>query len=145
MAAYVGARVTFVSIDPDKDDGPARFGSTRVEWPLDRFSRRELHEKSVLVSLAGPVAEMIYTGDPFHPGTVAEWSEDWREAWKWAEDLVADSRQRLVRLEQATRGLHQLFNDDRHWDALAGIADHLLAHETLEQDMIEDVLSNWFD
>ncbi|MCY2993984.1 MAG: hypothetical protein NTY19_39835, partial [Planctomycetota bacterium] len=32
MALYLGARVHSVTIEPDRDDGPDRFGDTRVEW-----------------------------------------------------------------------------------------------------------------
>ena len=52
MAIYLGARVRSVTIEPDRDDGPDRFGDTQVEWDLGRFNQRELHEKSVLVALA---------------------------------------------------------------------------------------------
>ena len=72
MAIYVGARVRSVTIEPDWDDGPQRFADTQVAWPLDQFTDRELHEKSVLVALAGPVAEMIHSGEAFYPGFVAE-------------------------------------------------------------------------
>jgi hypothetical protein len=67
MAIYLGARVRSVTIEPDRDDGPERFGDTQVEWDLGRFTPRELQEKSVLVALAGPVAEMIHRGEPQFP------------------------------------------------------------------------------
>jgi ATP-dependent Zn protease len=54
MAIYVDARVRSVTIEPDRDDGPDRHADIQVEWPLDQFTNRELHEKSVLVALAGP-------------------------------------------------------------------------------------------
>jgi hypothetical protein len=56
MAIYLGARVRSVTIEPDRDDGPDRFGDAQVEWDLAHFTRREVCEKSVLVALAGPVA-----------------------------------------------------------------------------------------
>ncbi|MBL4885414.1 MAG: hypothetical protein JKY95_12875, partial [Planctomycetaceae bacterium] len=65
---------------PDWDDGPERFGDTRICWPVDDFSDKELQEKMILVALAGPVAEMIHTGDPYHPALVKEWSSDWAQA-----------------------------------------------------------------
>jgi acetyl esterase/lipase len=64
MAIYLGARVRSVTIEPDRDDGPDRFGDAQVEWDLAHFTPRELYEKSVLVALAGPVAEMIHRGAP---------------------------------------------------------------------------------
>jgi hypothetical protein len=59
-------------------------------------------KKAVQVSLAGPVAEMIHSGDPYHPGLVAEWAADWQEAWNSAVLLYADERQRLAYLEQVS-------------------------------------------
>ncbi len=38
MAIYLGARVRSVTIEPDRDDGPDRFGDTQVEWDL-RFGK----------------------------------------------------------------------------------------------------------
>lgn len=82
MAIFVGARIRSVTIDPVWDDGPERYADIQIEWPLDQFADRELHEKSVLVALAGPVAEMIHSGEPYHPGFVAEWAADWKLAWE---------------------------------------------------------------
>lgn len=145
MAVYVGAHVQSVTIDPDWDDGPSRTGDVRVEWPLERFSEREFAEKSVLVALAGPVAEMIYRGEPFHPGLVAEWLVDWELAWESAARFLEADRKRLAYLEQATLRLYRLLSRDDHWAALAAIADHLLAHETLEGEEVEDIVREWLD
>ena len=45
-------------------------------WRRSRISNDEFAKIAVQVSLAGPVAEMIYSGDPYHPGLVAEWASD---------------------------------------------------------------------
>lgn len=143
VAAYAGGRVLSVSIAPDRDDGPDRYGDTQVAWSRRRFTTRELAEKLVLVALAGPVAEMIYRGEPFHSALVAEWSDDWRQAWAEAAGLVTDERRRTRQLEQRIVGLHGLLSDDTHWEAIAGVADHLLAHETLEGDAFAELISTW--
>ena len=143
MAIYVGARLRSVTIEPDWDDGPERFADIQVEWPLDQFTDRELHEKSVLVALAGPVAEMIHRGEPYHPGFVAEWASDWVTAWQAMAPLIPDERQRLTYLEQATRELYQLLQQDDRWAAVAAIADHLVAHETLEGEEVEEIIAQW--
>jgi ATP-dependent Zn protease len=143
MAIYVGARVRSVTIEPDWDDGPARHADTQVEWPLDRFSQRELHRNSVLVALAGPVAEMIHSGEPYHPGFVAEWVADWQLAWKSAASLFPVERERLSYLEQTTAQLYQLLHRADHWAALAAIVDNLLAHETLDGQEVGDIFSQW--
>jgi ATP-dependent Zn protease len=143
MAIYVGARVRSVTIEPDWDDGPARHADIQVEWPLGRFTRRELHEKSVQVALAGPVAEMIHSGEPYHPGFMAEWAADWQAAWEAAASLVPAERKRLAYLEHVAVELHRLLSRDDHWAALAAIVDNLLAHETLEGEEVEDIVRQW--
>ena len=143
MAIYVGARVRSVTIEPDRDDGPERYAEIQVEWPIDQFSEREIHEKSVLVALAGPVAEMLYSGDPYHPGLVAEWSADWQLAWAAAAPLFPAERKRLAALEQTSIELYRLLDREDHWAALAAIVDNLLAHETLEGEEVEDIVRQW--
>jgi ATP-dependent Zn protease len=143
MAIYVGARVRRVTIDPDWDDGPARHADIQVEWPLDRFSERELQERSAQVALAGPVAEMIHSGDPYHPGFVAEWAADWKAAWDAAAPLIPAERKRLAYLEQTAAQVHRLLHRDDHWAALAAVVDNLLAHETLEGDEVEEIVRQW--
>ena len=143
MAIYLGARVRSVTIEPDRDDGPDRFGDAQVEWDLGHFTPREVYEKSVLVALAGPVAEMIHRGEPYHPGFVAEWAADWREAWEAAAGVVPDQRQRLAYLEQATSQLYRLLNRDNNWAALAAVTDELLAHEILEGEAVEEIVGQW--
>jgi len=86
---------------------------------------------------------MIYTGDPFHPATVVEWQADWAHAADQLHALHADS-QRLIRsLEKMTRDLYHTMRTDTLWAAVAALADELLAHETLEEQQVEDVLKFW--
>jgi len=143
MAIHVGARVRSVTIDPDWDDGPERHADIQVVWPLDRFSDQELHKKAVLVALAGPVAEMIHSGTPCHPGLVAEWASDWQVAWQVSASIVPETRQRLAYLELITVELYRILDREDYWAALAAIVDHLLAHETLEGEEVEDIVRQW--
>ena len=142
VAWQLGGRVRLVTIDPENDDGPAREGGTEIRWRRSDGDR-ELARKLVHVSLAGPVAEMLYTGDPYHPGLVAEWAADWRDAWEAAELLLPDERQRLAYLEQISLELYRRLNDESQWAALAALADNLLAHETLEREEIEEIFGEW--
>ncbi len=141
-AVYLGATVDSISIDPDRDDGPNRFGDTVVRWETSAFAVQELAEKSILVALAGPVAEMIHRGDPFHPATVAEWSLDWQLAWQ-AADFVKAATERLHVLERLTIQLHQSLSRQRHWAAIGAIVDHLLAHEVLEGETVHEIVAAW--
>ncbi len=145
MALLTGARVPHVTISPDRDDGPARFGDTSVEWPRDRYDARELAQVMIRVSLAGPVVEMIYTGDPYHPGMMAQWAEDWRSAWEAASSLEKNELRRLRMLELETKHLVHQLQDDDVWAAVAELADNLMAHETLDAEQIESIAQQWLD
>ena len=70
VAVLLGGRVKLVTIEPDNDDGPSRSGETVVHWRRG-VSAREMAVKGVQVYLAGPVAEMIYSGDQYRPGDFA--------------------------------------------------------------------------
>lgn len=143
-AVYLGATVDSISIDPDRDDGPDRFGDTTVRWETSKFQHQELAENSILVALAGPVAEMIHRGDPFHPATVAEWSLDWQLAWR-AANFVTAAKERLQFLERLTIQLHQTLSQQHHWAAIGAIVDHLLAHEVLEGETVHEIVAAWSD
>ena len=143
MAVHVGAEVHSVTIDPDWDDGPKRFGDTQIFWDTTSLTEREYQEKRILVALAGPVAEMLYTGDAFHPGMVSEWAADWAEAWEAASVLYPDQQKRLTCLERTAADLYRLLNGQDFWSALAALADNLLAHETLEAEEVEYIVHQW--
>ncbi len=143
LAILVGARVRHVSLIPEWDDGPDRFAEIQVEWPIDRFTSKQLHQKMVMVALAGPVAEMIHTGDPYHPGFVGEWGADWQAAWQSASRFLSDEPRRMAFLERATQEIHTLLSQDDHWAALAAIVDELSAHEVLEGDQVEQIVQTW--
>jgi len=143
VAHLLGGKVRQVTIEPDRDDGPERTGDTEVLWRRSRLSEKEFAQVAVQVCLAGPVAEMIYSGDPYHPGFVAEWAGDWRDAWQAAAPLHVDERKRLKYLEDVSIQLYHRLKDDSLWAALAALADHLLAHETLDAEQVADILGEW--
>lgn len=143
MAWRLGGRVQHVTIEPEDDDGPERYGDTQVRWRRSKFTAAELAASAVQVSLAGPVAEMIHTGDPFHPGLVAEWADDWRQAWAAAELLLPDERKRLAFLERTTVQLYQELEADPVWSAIAAVADLLLAQDRLDNEEFDDIVRVW--
>lgn len=145
MARLLGGRVTQVTIEPDDDDGPLRSGDTQVVWRRSGMSEKAFAQLAIQVSLAGPVAEMIYSGNPFHPGLVAEWAADWRDAWEYAALLHPLERPRLDYLERVSIQLYHRMNGDDLWSALAALADHLLAHETLDREQVAEILEEWLD
>ncbi len=143
MAVVTGARVLSVTIEPDLDDGPQRTGDTQVVWHRDRFTARELAENAVLVALAGPAAEMTYRDEPYHPGFVAEWAQDWRDAWAAAQPLFGRAQLRVKYLEQRTAQLCRWLDEENHWAAVAEIADQLLAHDRLEGEEVAACVAQW--
>lgn len=145
LAALLGAEVRQVTIEPDNDDGPQREGDTQVVWRRSKMSEREFARRAVQVCLAGPVAEMLYSGDPYHPGLVAEWAADWRDAWNVAAVLHPAERQRLAYLEQISIELYHQLREDRLWAALAELADNLLAHETIDGEQVREIIGVWLD
>lgn len=142
VALQLGARVLSMSIDPDWDDGPKRYGDTQVGWS-DDFTDDEIAQLSIVVSLAGPVAEMIYTGDKVHPAEMLEWAGDWGLAWQRAARFHPNPVKRLKFLEQLTIRLYRQLSDDAEWCAIAVLVDHLLAHEQLEEDQIVEAVAEW--
>lgn len=142
MAILHKATVNSVSIAPDWDEGPRREGEVEIHWPTNLDPRTICHA-SIEVALAGPVAEMIYTGDPFHPALVQEWSGDWSVAWELAGQRLVAKARRMLELEMLTRKIYQTLSDDRLWQAIAALSDELLAHEILEQEEIYEAVSRW--
>jgi hypothetical protein len=85
---------------------------------------------------------MIHTGRRFHPGVVAEWQQDWQAALQ-ALQPIRDPQKRLARAELITIQLHEAFSDDYHWSAIGAIADHLLAHEILDEELLAEAVEPW--
>jgi hypothetical protein len=49
----------------------------------------------------------------------------------------------MAQLERYTIELYQAFQDDNHWAAIGAIADSLLAHETLDEEMLQEIVEPW--
>lgn len=50
---------------------------------------------------------------------------------------------RLAYLERVSIQLYHRLNKDDLWAALASLADHLLAHESLEGEQVEEIVGEW--
>jgi len=143
IAHYLGGRVQRVSIETEWDEDLRHEGDTEVLWPAGRMTGSEFREAGVLVALAGPVAEMLYSGEPYHPALVAEWANDWDEATRLASEFIPTDELRMKYLETQTRRLWKLLDDEPLWSALAALSDELLAHETLDGEQVTETLSVW--
>ncbi|HUY93297.1 MAG TPA: hypothetical protein VMV10_31510 [Pirellulales bacterium] len=129
MAVLLGGEVRLATIEPDNDDGPDRQGATQVLWRRTGIGDKEFAKKAVQVSLAGPVAEMIHSGAPYHPGLIAEWAADWDEAWQAAALLHQDERRLLEYLERTSIQLLRHFQQAEIWAALASLRRTRFARE----------------
>lgn len=143
MALRLGGRVSHITIQPDWDEGPDRYGDAEIHWRSSEFTPQEFAKRQVLVALAGPAAEMVYREEPLHPGFIAEWADDWQQAWEAAAELMPNEQRRVKFLEQAAASLFTTFRDDRCWSAIAAIVDALLAHECLESEEVAEIVNRW--
>ncbi|MFN3191231.1 MAG: hypothetical protein ACE361_11955 [Aureliella sp.] len=144
VAAHcAGARVQLLTIDPEWDDDYLRHdGLIEVQWPAG-VSKKRLRDSSIAVALAGPVAEMIHTQEPYHPALVQAWSVDWQVAWELSSEEYPDEVRRLRFLEKETRRLHEWMSQDHIWQAVACLVDELLTHEHMEAEETHSILKNW--
>ena len=58
--------------------------------------------------------------------------------------MWGDERQRMRGLEIIIVELKRRIQLEQVWAAVAALADELVAHEILEEERVEDVLSFWF-
>ncbi len=137
MAVLCGATVERATVDPE-DDG--FHGLVEIHWPR-QYSRSD----QVSVALAGPVAEMIYSGEPFHPGLVPEWAHDWKQAWEICRATTKSDRECLRRLEQIVGKIYRSFSSDSWWAAVAAVSDLLAAHDEITHEEIAYEVRNWIE
>ncbi len=93
--------------------------------------------------MAGPVAEMLYTGEPYHPGLVPEWAHDWRQAWRLCRPRTRNDRDCVTLLERTVAEMHRTFSQDSWWAAIAAVSDQLTAHDEIEHEEIAYEVRQW--
>ena len=71
-------------------------------------------------------------------GTIAD-----EDPLGFAIEHVTNVQHRIAQLERYTIELYQAFQNDNHWAAIGAIADSLLAHETLDEDMLQEIVEPW--
>ena len=145
VAAWLGAEVVSVTLEPDRDDGPRRDGDAAIRWHHRGLTARELCQKELMAVLAGPVVESVHLGEgePVRIDDRAEWAADRRLAGILAERLVPtlDHVDRL--LEFTIQRLERLVADQAFWQAIAEVADLLEAHETVSGEEVHQCLARW--
>lgn len=150
VAYALGAAVEQVQLGgfDDTEELPRRFGDVRVNW-----GRVDPHgagkgadwqlQRELLTILAGPVAEMIYRGEPAHPALHGPSQGDWAQAWELCRPAVPNPELRTRLLEALTAAVRQALERDAWWAAVAAVADELLAHEALDQEQTDEILGFW--
>ncbi|MFT5303049.1 MAG: ATP-dependent Zn protease [Mariniblastus sp.] len=141
ISVLMGGQVDEVSISPPDDDGPNRYGHTITRWPA--MTREKLIAAEICVSLAGPVAEMLYVDEIRLISDVPEWAADWFRASQIAVDELATLGLAERLLVDCQNRIERLFDQQNAWAAVGAVADELLAHETLEREQVDDVVSFW--
>ncbi len=137
MAVLCGATVERATIAPEED---GFHGFVEIHWPK-QVSVTDL----VSVALAGPIAEMVYSGEPYHPGLVPEWAHDWKQAWQICRPKSKSDLECLRQLERTVAKLHKSFSSETWWAATAAVSDLLAAHDEIEHESIAYEVHNWID
>ena len=143
MAAALGGRIIRVSIEPPEDDGLKRFGESIVSWPPSTDAA--IYEVELKVSLAGPVAELLYRSEQIPIESVPEFAADWQRVAESAVLLKATRQEQLQLISRAEFWVRDFFNQTRNWAAVGAVADELLAHYTLENEQLQEAISFWID
>ncbi len=140
----LGATIDSVQLGGEADEWlPERFGDCRVNWGRVDPKADSQRQREIQTILAGPDAEMLYSGEAVHPAFHGPWQWDWRQASRIAAELYTDAAARTRVLERAILVLHRTMKTDGCWAAVAAIADELLAHEFIESDTIEEIVGFW--
>lgn len=135
MAVHCGATIQRATIAPEED---GFYGLVDICWP-NNSSAIDM----VVVALAGPVAEMVYANEPYHPGLVPEWAHDWKQAWRIHRPCCRNDRDCLKQLEMTVAKLHKRFSSETWWAAIAAVSDLLATHEEIEHDEVAYEVHNW--
>ena len=142
IAALLGGKIVSVSIEENSLDTPWLAGLAAVAWPIGWTETRQIGCE-LMTLLAGPAAEMVYTGEPLHPATVAQWRGDWQAAQQLLATKIRDERKRIAALERTCSDLFSRLQEDRLWQAISEVADLLDSHETIEGEEVHDCVSRW--
>lgn len=125
--------------------GVSQFGECRIAWnAISQASDSQLQRELATV-LAGPAAEIVYLGETLELVAMKPWKQDLDTAWSLVGSIVSSESEKRKMLNQIICQLQHIIARDRYWPAVAGLADELLAHEFLEQEAIEEILSFWIN
>ncbi len=142
MAIIQGGFVEHVTLEPPNDEGPNRYGETITRWP-GRMSQLELLKSEILVSLAGPVVEILYSSERRDISEVAEWKADWIRAIASARSCTRSESDAQKLIQRCESEIVSVYEAPKLWSGVSAVAEELLAHYTLEHEQIEEAFSFW--
>ncbi len=140
----LGGRIEQVQLGGESHENlPAQFGDCLIQWQQANPNCPWQIQRELLTILAGPVAEMVYRGEKFHPAHFGPWQLDWMQAMQRCVSFTTDMRQRTQLLEALIEELYVRLQRNEFWAAIAAVADELSAHEYLEREQLEACLQFW--
>lgn len=125
-----------------EDSGVRQYGDCRIAWSSIGKNLGDHLQREILTTLAGPAAEMVYSGIPLEFQNIKPWKQDLDSAWLMCSRIPSVD-QKVAILTQLLEQLQIIIRSDRCWPAVAALADALLAHEFLEEEAVEEIISFW--
>ncbi|WP_168566478.1 cell division protein FtsH [Crateriforma spongiae] len=144
VAHALGGEIESVQLGGEADSWlPERFGDCRINWgPVDPNADFQ-RQREIVALLAGPAAEMIYSGGDVDPSMFGPWAADWMMARSMAVALTGDPQRAQAILVQSLQQLDRILRRDDCWAALAEIADQLLTHEFVDGETVQQIVGFW--
>lgn len=146
IAWALGARVTALGLsqatefDDDPDGLPRSFGQCHISWGRVAAESPDQKMRELMTSLAGPIAEKIYTGDAIDADACAM---DLATARDRLRGLPAD---RVARVwNAAVTQLNRALNQELYWAAVSALADEIQLGDELEPEQVESIITFWLD
>ena len=137
VAHLQGGLVVLVTTESEEAE---REGHTEVHWREPQGP--ELSRKLALTALAGPLAELLFSGTTILEDhkLLAAFGLDCDEFEQRLDDLAQTPEQRQSLARELASELWQLYADAEIEERLARIADMLAAHETLDETLFLDAV-----
>lgn len=141
MGFLLGRKILGASVIPDESSmGRVEFDTSWIkelhEWD-ERFSDEMVFQ--LLIHLAGPAAEEIYTGE--YVPIYGEYETDIQKAVDAAEYLVGNSKELDDYLDRAYECATIILTE--HWEAVKAVADSLLKHRQLDGWKVSSIIRRY--
>lgn len=139
IAVMLGGTVSGLSIATD--DGWA-VGEATVSWHADG-PRAQMLMDDIKTALAGPISEMVFSGDYDYLRIESEHLVDWQIVMKNMDQLCLSTTSRMSLLRELVSDLYHLVRTDHVWSAIGDVAELLLLHEAIDGELVYETTSFW--